>query len=239
MERVALITGGGKGIGKACAIAFAQAGYQVAVHYHTSEDEAKELAQALNGIAVRADISKKHEVEAMVREVEKRYHRIDALVLNAGIAKQKLFIDTTDEDWREIFSINLDGAFYCSKAALPGMLRRKDGSIIFMSSIWGETGASMEVAYSASKAALIGMTKALAKEVGPSGIRVNCIAPGVINTQMNGSLGEETIEKLKRDTPLRMIGEPMDVAATAVFLSSQKARFFTGQVFSPNGGLFI
>lgn len=236
---VALITGAGTGIGKACAVAFANGGYDVAVHYHKSEKEAMELAKAIGGVAVQADVSNQAEVEAMVRKVEETYRRIDVLVANAGIGGQKLFVETTDEEWKNMFAVNVNGAFYCTRSVLPGMLRRKDGAVILMSSIWGITGASMEVAYSATKAALIGMTKALAKEVGPAGVRINCIAPGVVNTRMNGQLDEETMEELREQTPLRIIGEPMDIAATAVFLASQKARFFTGQVFSPNGGMVI
>ena len=186
-----------------------------------------------------ADVSKSNDVKRMVNDVIERYGKIDVLINNAGVAQQKLFTDITDEDWERMVSINLTGTFNCCRAVIPHMVSRKSGSIINTSSIWGMTGASCEVHYSAVKAGIIGMTKALAKELGPSGIRVNCVAPGVINTRMNANLSVSDLEGLADETPLGRLGTTNEVASTSLFLASNAAEFITGQVISPNGGFVI
>ena len=240
----ALITGSSRGIGEQIATLFAQNGYSVAINYNKSKEQAESLvkkleAQGYNAKAFCADVSDYCAVNDMISQVESTMGRVDVLVNNAGIAQQKLFCDITDKDFDRMFDVNVKGVFNCTKAVLPSMIREKQGSIINISSMWGQVGASCEVHYSASKAAIIGMTQALAKEVGPSGIRVNCICPGVIETEMNANLDEETIEQLKYDTPLMTIGTPDDVAQLALFLCSDKAKFITGQVVGVNGGMVI
>ncbi len=233
--KTALITGASRGIGAACARALASDGWRVVINYNTSADEAEKLARETGGIAIQADVSDMTQVENMFSVSG----NVDLLVCNAGIALQKLVTDTSRSEWDRIFSVNVTGVFNCCKAALPHMIRNHAGKIITVSSMWGITGASCECAYSASKAAVIGFTKALAKEVGPSNIQVNCIAPGVIDTDMNSALSPETIEELCDETPLTRIGTPEDIAALAVFLASEKADFITGQVISSNGGFLI
>lgn len=244
MAKVALITGGSRGIGRAEVQAFARAGYQVAANYVHSQAQAQQLAQEMaeqgcGVLPVQADVSDPEQVERMVEEVQRQFGHIDVLICNAGIAKQGLLTDFTPEDWRKMMSVNLDGTFYCCRAVLPGMIHRQSGTILTTSSIWGLTGASCEVPYSASKAGIIGLTKALAKEVGPSGIRVNCIAPGVIDTEMNGEYTPDVMEELRQETPLGSIGLPEQIAAAALFLAGEAASFITGQVLSPNGGFLI
>lgn len=195
--------------------------------------------QGLALIPIQADVSNAEEAQKMVDETLRQFGHVDVLICNAGIARQGLLTDFTPEDWRMMMSVNLDSVFYCCRAALPSMIRRKKGCIITTSSIWGITGASCEVPYSAAKAGVIGLTKALAKEAGPSGIRVNCIAPGVIDTQMNGNLTAEVLEELKEETPLCQIGTPEQIADCAYFLAEDAASFLTGQVISPNGGFLI
>ena len=175
----------------------------------------------------------------MVDNVLEKFCQLDILVCNAGIARQQLFTDISDGDWRTLFRTNVDGTFYCCRAVLPHFIHRKAGKIVTMSSMWGLTGGSCEVAYSATKAAVIGLTKALSKEVGPSGITVNCVAPGVIDTEMNANLTPEDLEALRQETPLESIGRPEDVAESVFFLTSEGARFITGQILSPNGGILI
>lgn len=244
MAKVALITGASRGIGRAEAKRFAQEGYQVIANYHHAKEQVMELAQEMaqqgySVIPMQADVSDPMQVQQMVEEVLRQFHHIDVLVCNAGIAKQGLLTDFTPESWREIMAVNLDSVFYCCRAVLPDMIRRQSGCIITTSSMWGITGASCEVPYSTSKAAIIGLTKALAKEVGPSGIRVNCIAPGVIDTEMNGNLTPEVMEELREETPLCQIGTAEQVAACAAFLAGEDASFVTGQVLSVNGGFVI
>lgn len=244
MTKVALITGASRGIGRAEAKRFAQEGYQVIANYHHAKEQVMELAQEMaqqgySVIPMQADVSDPMQVEQMVEEVLRQFHHIDVLVCNAGIAKQGLLTDFTPESWREMMAVNLDSVFYCCRAVLPDMIRRQSGCIITTSSMWGITGASCEVPYSTSKAAIIGLTKALAKEVGPSGIRVNCIAPGVIDTEMNGNLTPEVMEELREETPLCQIGTAEQVAACAAFLAGEDASFVTGQVLSANGGFVI
>ena len=194
MAKVALITGASRGIGRATAEEFAKAGYQVAANFCSSGQAVEEFARqmAQQGCSVlpcQADVSDPQQVEQMVQTVLQQFGHIDVLVCNAGIARQGLLTDFTPEDWRRMMAVNLDGTFYCCRSVLPSMIHRHSGSIITTSSIWGLTGASCEVPYSAAKAGIIGLTKALAKEVGPSGIRVNCIAPGVVDTEMNPRAG--------------------------------------------------
>lgn len=241
----ALVTGASRGIGKAIAQSLAQAGYNVAINYHTNGAAAKALASELAasfGVGAAAfccDVSQSGQVAAMVAETISGLGEIDLLVNNAGIAKQLLFSDIDEDEWDRLFAVDVKGVYLCTRAVLPAMIHRKSGNIINISSIWGITGASCEVHYSTAKAAVIGFTKALAKEVGPSGIRVNCIAPGVIDTQMNRQLDATALAQLREETPLGTIGTVADVANLAVFLASNKAGFITGQVISPNGGILI
>lgn len=187
----------------------------------------------------KADVSDSEQVRNMVTAGEQFFGGIDVLVCNAGISGQRLFTDITPREWREMMAVTVDAAYYCCRAVLPGMIRRKSGKIILVSSIWGMVGASCEVHYSTAKAALIGMTKSLAKELGPSNIQVNCVAPGVIDTDMNTALDAAARRELENQTPLGRMGTPEDVAHSIVFLASQKADFITGQVLSPNGGFVI
>ena len=242
-KKTVLITGGARGIGKAMSKAFAKEGYNVLVNFNKSENEAKELYTILNekNFSVKlfkADISNR-DVEDMVDYCIKEFGGLDVLVNNAGVSQDKLFTDITDEDWDNMMNINLKGSFYCSQVALKYMISEKKGNIINISSIWGISGASCEVHYSITKAGIIGMTKALAKEVGPSNIRVNSIAPGVINTDMLSGYNEEDIDALVEETPLMRLGTPEDIANCAIFLASDKSNFITGQVISPNGGFVI
>ncbi|EQF59912.1 elongation factor P 5-aminopentanone reductase [Clostridioides difficile] len=243
-KKTVLITGGARGIGKAMSKAFAKEGYNVLVNFNKSENEAKELYTILNekNFSVKlfkADISNREDVEDMVDYCIKEFGGLDVLVNNAGVSQDKLFTDITDEDWDNMMNINLKGSFYCSQVALKYMISEKKGNIINISSIWGISGASCEGHYSITKAGIIGMTKALAKEVGPSNIRVNSIAPGVINTDMLSGYNEEDIDALVEETPLMRLGTPEDIANCAIFLASDKSNFITGQVISPNGGFVI
>lgn len=242
--KTVLITGASRGIGAATARLFAQKGWAVAVNYRNSREAAEELVSEIrkNGgtaLAIPADVGDPEQVEALFQTAERELGQIEALVNNAGIAQQKLFTDLTDEDWDELFRVDVKGVFLCCRRALPAMIRRHRGVIVNISSMWGQVGASCEVHYSAAKAAVIGLTRALAKEVGPSGIRVNCIAPGVIQTEMNGNLTPETLEALKEETPLELLGDPADVAKAAWFLTSEDSAFITGQVLGVNGGMVI
>ena len=237
--KTVLITGASRGIGAAAAQLFANRGYRVAVNYHRSRREAEALAGELGGIAVQADVSDPAQVQKMVDNVLEKFCQLDILVCNAGIAQQKLFGDLTDADWRHMFGVNVDGMFYTIRAVLPHFIHNKAGRIITVSSMWGQVGGSCEVAYSASKAAVIGLTRALAKELGPSGITVNCVAPGVIATEMNAHLDASALEALREETPLGAIGTPRDAAESICFLASEAAQFITGQVIAPNGGLVI
>ena len=239
-----LITGAATGIGRATALSFAADGYNVAVHYNKSEQAALSLCadiaqQGGRAMAVHADISDVAQVKTMIQRVNEVFGHIDILVNNAGIAQSKLFTELTADDWNAMLDVNVKGVFHCCQSVLPDMISRKKGCIINVSSIWGLVGASIEVHYSAAKAAVIGLTKALAKELGPSGIRVNAVAPGVIETDMIAELDRQTREALKEDTPLCRIGTAEDVAQTIRFLASEGAGFVTGQVISPNGGFVI
>lgn len=244
MKKTVLITGASRGIGRAAAAAFAKAGYDVAVNYNKSAEAAETLCRELekysiNAMPFQADVADKKAVEKMSAEIEIAMGAVSVLVNNAGIAEQALFTDISEEMWDRMFAVNVKGAYNCTQAVLPKMIHKKYGRIINVSSMWGISGASCEVHYSASKAALIGFTKALAKEVGLSGITVNCVAPGVINTDMNGHLSPEIISELKEETPLNRIGTPRDVAETILFLASEKASFITGQTISVDGGFIL
>lgn len=236
-----LITGASKGIGKSTALLFAKKGYNVVINFNTDFDGAQMAARecanfGVRAIAIEGDISISDQVLKIVQVAEKEMGNIDILVNNAGISLQKLFQDTTEEEWDKIFNVNVKGAYLFSKYLLSHMIKQKNGCIINVSSIWGEVGASCEVCYSASKAALIGMTKALAKEVGPSGIRVNCVAPGVVKTQMTECFSKEALEELKEDISLGYIASPEEIAKSIVFLASDDASYITGQILGVNGG---
>ena len=242
--KTVLITGASRGIGAETARLFAKNGYAVAVNYHHSRQQAEELIRKIiadggEAVAVGADVSNAEQVSAMVQTVCNRYGQIDVLIHNAGIARQELLTDTTEQVWHELMGVHLDGAFHCCKAVIPEMVRRQNGRILTVSSMWGVTGASCEVAYSAAKAGLIGFTKALAKELGPSHITVNGVAPGVIHTDMCASLDENTLKELAEETPLGRLGTPADVAAVLLFLASDQASFITGQIWGVNGGMVI
>lgn len=242
--KTAIITGASRGIGKCTAELFARNGYNVIINYNSSEKEAKELenkllSEGLNVSAYKADVSKSYEVDEMINYCIEKYGKIDVLVNNAGISQDKLFTDITDEEWEKMMSVNVTGVFNCTRAALKHMIWEKSGKIINISSMWGVVGGSCEVHYSTSKAAVIGMTKALAKEVGPSNITVNAIAPGVILTDMSLYYGDEVLEELRQETPLMKNGQPEDIANMAIYLASDKADFITGQVFNINGGFVI
>ena len=235
MQKRALVTGGARGIGAGICRELVRAGWDVTIHYHTSEKAAHALAAEIGGVSICADLRDVEQIRAMFASVG----AVDLLVNNAGVAEYGLFADLTDSRLREILAVNVEAMFHCTQCVLPHMLQTKQGVILNISSIWGMVGASCEVAYSASKAAVIGFTKALAKELGPSGIRVNCIAPGAVETEMISTLSPEDVEAIRGETPLGMVGEVSDVAHLAVFLASEQARFMTGQVISPNGGFVI
>lgn len=242
MKRCAIITGGTRGIGRAIATKFYELGYNIALVYNNDEITANKFFSSLDSdkaILIKADVSSFEDMQKMGRDVISRFGRIDVLVNNAGISEQKMINDISESDWDNMFSVNVKGAFNCTKAVLDNMIHNKYGRIINVSSMWGITGASCEVHYSATKAALIGFTKALAKELGPSGITVNCVAPGLVDTDMNSSFSKETIDEIVNETPVMRIGTGNDVAESVAFLSSDDAGFITGQVLSVNGGLVI
>ena len=237
--KTVLITGGSRGIGKAMVELFAKNGYSVAFTYKNSENEAKKLAESVGAICIKADSSVEAEVISAVEQVKAAFGHIDCLVNNAGISSFSLFTDLTLEDWNRCLSVNLTGAFLYSKAVIPSMVSRKQGRIINITSMWGIVGSSCEVHYSTAKAGLIGMTKALAKELGPSGITVNAIAPGVIDTDMNKCLSDEDKAALCDETPLMRVGSAKDVADAALFLAGESASFITGEVMNLSGGFIM
>lgn len=244
MKKTVLITGASHGIGKATAMLFARQNYNVVINYNKSELEAKLLSselvsQGFNTIAIKADVRNRAQVEDMFLTINKIFGDVHILINNAGVASQNLFTETSETEWDNIFNVNVKGTFNCSQVALKSMIKNHFGKIINISSIWGITGASCEVAYSSSKAAIIGLTKALAKEVGPSGINVNVVAPGIIDTKMNSNIDKEVLNSLKEETPLCTIGTCEDIAETILFLASESSKFITGQVISPNGGFVI
>ena len=231
--KTALVTGGSRGIGAAVCRALAREGYRVFINYNTTDPEA--LAAEISGTAVKCDVRDSAQVRGMFGEIGS----VDVLVNNAGIAQQKLFTDITDSDWRDMRATHLDGTFFCCREALRSMIRSHSGSIINISSMWGQTGGSCEVHYSAVKAGIIGLTKALAKEVAPSGVRVNCIAPGIIETDMLSGFTAEELSDLRAEVPLGRLGSAEDIADAVVFLASEKASYITGQVLAVNGGVVI
>ena len=238
----ALVTGASGGIGQAVARELARRGWGVALHYWKNEASARRLEEeilAQGGSARRyqADLTDPAQVEALFAAAEEDFGFLEGLVNNAGTAWKGLFTDMTLEDWRQVLDSDLTSVFLCCRWALPPMIRRKRGSIVNVSSMWGQVGASCEAAYSAAKAGVIGLTKALAKEEGPSGIRVNCLAPGVVRTPMNGDLSPEDLAALREETPLERIGSPEEIAQAAAFLLENT--FVTGQVLGVNGGLVV
>ncbi len=233
--RTVLITGGSRGIGAACVGKFTAAGDKVYFFYRSDDAAAKKLSAETGAVAVKCDVSDKDAVVAAFATLPP----VDVLVNNAGIAGFSLFQDLSEDDWDRMIGTNLTGVYRCTKAVLPGMIAQKSGCIVNVSSMWGQVGASCEVAYSAAKAGVIGLTKALAKEVGPSGIRVNCVAPGVIDTDMNALLTEESLQELAEETPLGRMGTPEEIANIIYWLTTDHAGFITGQVISPNGGLVV
>ena len=244
MAKTIVVTGASRGIGAEIAYLAARQGYNVVINYNKSEQKALELKSRIAGfskncIAVKADISDKYQVDFLKKKTEEVFGGADILVNNAGISSFSVFTDITEELWDETFRVNVKGAFLASKAFLPYMIREKWGRIINISSVWGEHGSSCEVHYSASKAALCGFTKALAKELGPCNITVNCVTPGVIDTDMNRTLTNEDILQLKDQTPLCRIGKPYEVAESVLFLASEKASFITGQILGVNGGFAV
>ncbi len=238
----AIVTGGAKGIGKAIVEELAKNGINVVINYNKSEQAAKDLRQELtqdgcNVEIYKADVSKREEAKKLVSYAKEKFGEIDILINNAGIDKWQLFTDITDADWNEIISCNLNSAFYMTQEVVKDMIHNKKGTIINISSIWGITGASCEVAYSVSKAGMDGLTKALAKELAPSEIRVNSIAPGAIMTDMNKNLTKEEIEEVNNQIPLGRFGTPQEVAKCAKWLIEDS--YTTGQIISPNGGWVI
>ncbi|MBR2928523.1 MAG: SDR family oxidoreductase [Oscillospiraceae bacterium] len=241
MKKVALVTGSSRGIGRAVAAQLAREGYAVCINYYERRDKAEELVAELRAegcevIAVQADVSDRTAVNRMVETCEKELGQITLLVNNAGLAGISLFQDVTEEAWDRFFDVNLKGCRNTIWAVMPKMIRDKCGCIVNMSSIWGLHGASCEVTYCCTKHAIIGLTRALAMELAPSGIRVNCVAPGVIDTDMSKILGEETLRELAQQTPLGRIGTPEDIAEAVCFFASDKASFITGQVLTADGG---
>lgn len=239
MKKVALVTGGSRGIGAACVRRLTADGCRVAFCYQSNENAAKALAEETGALAIPCDVSDPEQVERLIDTALEQFCQLDILLCNAGVAWQGLTQDMTTEDYRRVMATDLDGVFYCCRAALKPMLRQKSGRIITLSSMWGQVGGSCEVAYSAAKAGVIGLTKALAKEVAPSGITVNCVSPGVIDTDMVKPLGAETLADLAREIPLGRLGTAEDVAGCVSFLCSEEGSYLTGQVLAPNGGLVI
>ena len=244
MSGAAIVTGASRGIGRAVAARLARSGRAVCINYKERRDKAEELrdellAEGCRCICCQADVSDRAAVNAMVEQTREAFGPIRLLVSNAGVAGQMQFQDVTDADWERYFGVNLKGAFHAIQAVLPDMLHAHAGSIVTVSSMWGLRGASCEVVYSATKAALIGLTRSLAMELAPTGIRVNCVAPGVVNTDMVRVLGQETLDELAELTPLRRLGTPEEIAAAVCFLAGPEAGFITGQVLTADGGFVL
>ena len=242
MEKIAIITGASRGIGRACAKVLVRNNIKVIANYNKSEEQAislkEELAKENIEIDIfKADVTKVNEIKEMVKYTLEKYGKIDILVNNAGISQIKLFTDITDEDWNNMINANLSSAFFMTREVLSNMLHNKNGCIINIASVWGIAGASCEVHYSAAKAGMIGMTKALAKELGPSNIRVNAIAPGIVSTEMNNHLTNEELEDVKQEIPIRRMGDPEEIANCVKFLIENE--YITGQTIKIDGGWII
>lgn len=242
VNKVVVVTGGSRGIGAQIVKTLANENYKVILNYNNSKEQAEKIQQELLELGkeieiIKADVSKKEEAEKLIQFAINKFNKIDVLINNAGISQEGLFTDVTEEEWQKIINTNLNSVFYCNQQALKYMIQEQQGCIINISSIWGETGASCEVAYSTTKAAINGMTKALAKEVGPSNIRVNAIAPGIIDTDMNRNLTNEELEQIKEQIPLNKIGKAIDIAKCVKWLVEDE--YTTGQIISINGGWYI
>ena len=242
MEKVAIVTGASRGIGREIAKSLAKQNIKVIANYNNSEEKAIELKKELEaeGIKidiVKADVSKREEIKNLVKYAIENYEKIDILINNAGIGEYKLFTDETDEDWNKVINTNLYSAFATSQEVIPNMIKNKNGCIVNISSVWGMVGASMEVLYSVSKAGIDGLTKALAKELGPSNIRVNAIAPGIIDTDMCKNFSKEDLENIKEEIPLERIGKVEDISKCINWLINDN--YTTGQIISINGGWII
>lgn len=242
--KTAIVTGGATGIGAAVVTELCKLGYSTAIVYYRSEENALALSSGLisagfDAFPVKADVRDPDAVNAAVQKIFRLNGRIDVLVNNAGLAQRKLTQDVTDEEWRDLVDVNLSGPFYFSRAVLPHMIRVRAGRIVNIASMWGQVGAAMETAYSAAKAGLIGLTKALAKEAAPSGISVNCIAPGAIDTAMMQGFSAEDVEALCEEIPSGRLGTPGEVAKAVAFLAAEENAYITGQVIGVNGGLVV
>lgn len=242
--KTVVITGASRGIGAACAVYFAKRNFNVVINYNTSKHEAEALTssltlQGLSAISVKADVSISSEADFLIKTAYDKFKSVDVLINNAGVSAVGLITDIPDPEIERVFNVNLKGAYLCCRAAIPFMVHKKSGKIINISSMWGETGASCEVAYSASKAGVIGLTKALAKELAPSGINVNAISPGLIETSMNSSISSEDLSAFISEIPLVRIGTAEEVAAAAYFLATENSDYITGQILGVNGGCVI
>lgn len=244
MRKTVLITGSSRGIGRAIALSFLGKEYNVIVNYKKEEEKALEVVQILreNGLdamAIKADVSDFNQVEEMFRTIKKRFRKVDVLINNAGIAKLNLAQDVSLEEWDEIFATNVNGMFNCTKLALADMISNKDGIIVNTSSVWGQTGGSMESAYAATKGAIIAYTKSLAMELAPSNIRVNAVAPGGVLTDMTLVLSQETLDGFAQEVPMGRLAYPEEIADAVEFLVSDKSKYMTGQVLAINGGYYM
>ncbi len=239
MIKTALVTGGSGGIGSAIVKKLTEEGWYCAFSWNRGKERAERLAEETGALAIQGDLTRGEDAARIAAQARERMGVVTLLVNNAGIGEHRLFTEIAEADWDRLFAVNVKGAYLMARELLPQMLERRQGSIVNISSIWGESGAAMEVCYSAAKAALIGMTKALAKEVGPSGVRVNCVTPGVITTAMNSAYSPEEMAALQEETPLMRIGRPEDVAEAVAYLAAEKSSFVTGQVLRVDGGFLL